>query len=566
MSAAFVKGEAPGRPETLDLAIIGAGFTGMYMLYRARQLGLSTRVFETAPDVGGTWFWNRYPGARCDTESAYYSYSFSEELQQEWPLLERYPAQGQNLAYLKHVADRFDLRRDIAFNVTVLGAQWDEQAAVWRVRTDVNPEIVARFLVTAVGCLSAANSPAFEGLEDFTGLVYHTSRWPADSVGFAGKRVGVIGTGSSGIQSIPEIAKQAEQLTVFQRTPQFSLPARNRAHDPEWVRQLKAEYLEIRKRCRVSPAGTPYPLPDQSALEVSEADRQQAFDAAWAAGGGRLLGTFRDILVDEKANDLVAEYVRAKIREVVRDPDVAATLSPRSYPIGTKRIVLDSGYYETFNRANVRLVDLRKTPIARFTSAGIRTSDEEFPLDIVVFATGFDAITGPLLKLNLVGRADRTLQDAWKDGWKSYLGLATAGFPNLFFMTGPGSPSVLTNMVMSIEQHVEWVCDCLQSLRQLGAATIEAAGEAQARWTDHVAEVAAATLYPRAASWYVGANIDGKPRNFMPYAGGLGRYREICDAVAASGYRGFEIPGRPADLPVSFLGPDLPAAPVPDAG
>ncbi|BBZ15452.1 flavin-containing monooxygenase [Mycobacterium branderi] len=547
-----VQGRSGNAVELFDVVIVGAGFSGLYMLYRARELGLRARVYEMAPEVGGVWFWNRYPGARCDSESMYYSYSFSEELEQEWPLKERYPSQPTNLAYLKHVADRFDLRKDIQFNTTIAGATWDDAAKNWCIRTEEGQSVTARYLVAAVGCLSTANKPKFDGMEEFGGEIYYTSEWPEDGVDLAGKRVGVIGTGSSGIQAIPEIAKQAAHLTVFQRTAQYTLPANNYALDPAMVRDLKANYREIRRQCRQSNAGTPYVLGDRSALEVSGEERRRVYEAAWARGGGRFLGSFNDIFVDWAANETAANFVRDKIREIVADPSVAEALMPTSYPIGTKRIPMDSGYYQTFNRENVTLVDIRKTPIVRFCDNGIRTSEDEIPLDVIVFATGFDAITGSLLKLNPVGRNGVSLREKWANGPVTYLGIATAGFPNLFMITGPGSPSVLTNMPVAIEQHVDWTADCIQRLERSGEQTIETTGEAEAAWTDHVAKVAAQTLYPLASSWYVGANIEGKPRMFMPYVGGLGRFREMCDAIAADDYRGFRIGDREAVTEVDF--------------
>jgi Predicted flavoprotein involved in K+ transport len=551
--------DRPGPGGLWDVVVIGAGFSGLYLLHRARELGLRTRVYEAAPDVGGVWYWNRYPGARCDTESMYYSYSFSPELEQEWPLEERYPSQEKNLAYLRHVTDRFDLRRDIVFETRISGAVWDDEEHVWTVRTDTGDEVRTRYLVTAVGCLSTPSKPRFEGLEEFTGELLYTSEWPEDA-DLTGKRVGVIGTGSTGIQSIPEIARIAAHVTVFQRTPQYTLPANNHRLDPDFVKDLKTRYREIRERCRHSAAGTPYPVPTRSALEVPEEERIAAFEQAWERGGGRLLGTYTDILVDEAANETVAEFVRRKIREIVKDPRTAELLTPTTYPIGTKRIPLDSGYYETFNRENVSLVDLRRTPIERFTPRGIRTSETEVELDAVVFATGFDAITGSLLAIDPVGRDGLTLQEKWAKGPLTYLGIATAGFPNLFMITGPGSPSVLTNMPTAIEQHVDWVIDCLAHLEKNGIAVIEAGARAEERWTDHVGEVASRTLYPMAASWYVGANIDGKPRSFMPYAGGLGRFRKICDAVAAGGYPGFRLGDRETEVDIDFgaFTPDIP--------
>jgi cyclohexanone monooxygenase len=538
--------------DEFDVVIVGAGFSGLYMLHCVRELGYSVRVLETGSDVGGTWYWNRYPGARCDSESIYYSYSFSEELEQDWPLIERYPAQPTMLNYLQHVADRFDLRKNIVFNTRVVSGSYDEHENRWLVRTNTASELSARFLITAVGCLSATNKPELPGQDRFKGECHHTSEWPHDGVDYSGRRVAVIGTGSTGIQLIPEVAKTAGQLTVFQRTPQFTLPARNHGLEASYVDEVKANYRDLRKRCRESSVGTPYTPGNRSALEMRSDELHEAYEEAWSQGGARFLGTFNDIMVSIDANQTAADFVRAKIDEIVSDPEVAEMLKPTSYPIGTKRIPIDSGYYETFNRENVKLVDLSKTPLVEFTEEGLRTTEAEFPVDIVIFATGFDALTGPLLRLNLVGRDGVELRDKWSEGPRTYLGLATTGFPNLFTITGPGSPSVLSNMPVSIEQHVEWIRDCLRFLDRCGAETIEAVPEAEDAWTEHVSQVAAKTLYPRAASWYMGANIAGKARTFLPYIGGVANYRKICDDVASSEYRGFRVPGRPTVTDVRF--------------
>lgn len=525
-----------------DAIIIGAGFSGLYMLYRLRQLGLSVRVYEKGDGVGGTWYWNRYPGARCDSESMYYSYSFSPELEQEWHWTERYPRQPEVLRYLNHVADRFDLRRDIQFGTCVESAIFDESDNRWVVRTDGGTEVSATFCITAVGCLSTANKPRFKGHESFLGQTYHTGDWPHDGVDFTGKRVGVIGTGASGIQAIPVIAEQADHLTVFQRTPNFTVPAENRPMDADFERQWKASYREWRTRGRESAAGIPYPVSEVSALDATEEERKSAYQAAWGAGGFRFVfGTYCDIVTNEDANETAARFVRSKIDEIVHDPAVAEMLKPTSYPFGTKRLPLDTDYYKTFNRPNVTLVDLRKSPIEEFVRDGIRTRDGVHVLDIIVFATGFDAMTGPLFSMDIRGKGGVRLTTKWAEGPKTYLGLGTAGFPNLLTITGPGSPSVLSNMPVSIEQHVDWIADCIKYLRQHQFSTIEATEPAEKEWTEHVNEVASYTLYPKAASWYMGANIPGKPRIFMPYVGGVGNYRKKCDEVAASGYSGFAL-------------------------
>jgi cation diffusion facilitator CzcD-associated flavoprotein CzcO len=528
---------------TLDVVIVGAGFAGLYMLYRARDvLGLDARVFELADGVGGTWYWNRYPGARCDSESYYYSFSFSEELEQEWEWTSKYPEQPEILRYLNHVADRFDLRRDIQLCTRVTEARFDEGTDRWEVRTDRGDRLSARFLISAVGCLSAANVPEIPGLESFLGEWYHTGRWPHERVDFHGKRVGLIGTGSTGIQATPVIAAEALHLTVFQRTPNFSIPARNAPLRPEETAAVKANYPEIRAHSRVSSGGFPYVPVDRSGLEVTDAERQRIYRELWEEGGFKFLwGSFRDLLANEEVNASAARFIRDKIREVVKDPAVAETLCPTDHPYGTKRPPIDTDYYETFNRDNVTLVDLRRSPIVEITPSGLRTKQGEHRLDVIVFATGFDAMTGSLLKIDIRGCRGRSLREKWQAGPRTYLGLQVAGFPNLFTITGPGSPSVLVNMPVSIEQHVEWISECIAYLRERGLVRIEALEEAEDAWVDHVAEVADQTLFPKANSWYVGANIPGKKRVFMPFVGGMGPYRERCDEVASRGYEGFEL-------------------------
>ena len=534
----------PGRHEHVyDVAIVGAGFSGLYMLHRARNvLGLDAVVFEAGAGVGGTWYWNRYPGARCDSESYYYSYSFSEELEQEWEWTSKYPEQPEILRYLDHVADRFDLRRDIRLETRVDGARFDEATGRWIVRTDAGEEVAAQFLVSAVGCLSAANVPQMPGLDRFGGEWYHTGRWPHEGVDFTGKRVGLIGTGSTGIQATPVIAAQAHHLTVFQRTPNYTVPARNAPLDPERAAEIKSTYPAIREHARNSYGGFPFDPSHRSALEVSAEERRDTYEQLWAEGGFKFLfGSFYDLLINEEANKTASEFIRGKIREIVRDPEVAETLAPTDHPYGSKRPPIDTDYFETFNRDNVSLVDLRADPIEEITERGVRTAAEEHALDVIVFATGFDAMTGALLKMDIRGRDDRSLRDKWADGPRSYLGLQVAGFPNLFTITGPGSPSVLSNMPVSIEQHVEWISDCITHLRDTGGTTIEATTDAEDAWVDHVAEIADLTLFSKANSWYLGANIPGKKRVFMPYVGGVANYRQRCDEVVARGYEGFAI-------------------------
>jgi cation diffusion facilitator CzcD-associated flavoprotein CzcO len=525
-----------------DAVVVGAGFSGLYALHRLRESGLTVRVLEAGDGVGGTWFWNRYPGARCDVESLEYSYSFSEELQQEWSWSERYPAQGEVLRYLEHVADRFELWPDIQLGARVVEAAFDEGAGRWSIVTEAGETFSAQWCVMATGCLSSSQIPEIPGLERFEGDWYHTARWPQAGVDFTGKRVGVIGTGSTGIQLVPEVARDAAHTYVFQRTANFSVPNANRPLDPEIERDWKARYAERREVQRRSMLGVAIPPGERAANEVPDDEVRRTLQERWEHGGGMpVLLSFKDLLVDEAANAKAAEFVRDKIRETVRDPSVAELLVPRAYPIGAKRLCQDEGYFETFNRDDVTLVDIRSAPIEEITATGIRTAGGEYEVDAIVFATGFDALTGALLAIDIRGRDGLTLTEAWGGGPRSYLGLMVAGFPNLFTVTGPGSPSVLSNMVVSIEQHVEWIADCIAALRDRGVDRIEATPAAQEAWMEHVAEVAGRTLFPRAASWYVGANVPGKPRVFMPYVGGVGPYRERCAQVAANGYEGFTL-------------------------
>jgi len=525
----------------LDAVVVGAGFAGLYMLHRLRRLGLSARVFEAGDGVGGTWYWNRYPGARCDVESMDYSYSFSDELQQEWTWSERYASQPEILTYINHVADRFDLRRDLRLSTRVTSAVFDESTRQWIVTTDRGDRVSARFCIMATGCLSTAQLPQLPGRDTFRGKTYHTGRWPHEGVDFTGQRVGVIGTGSSAIQSIPIIADQAANLFVFQRTPNFSVPARNAPLDPDYERQVKAGYAEFRRQARESRVGFVVERSEASALAVTPEERRAEYEKRWSRGGLGFSAAYVDLLTDQQANDTAAEFCREKIRAVVRDPGVADLLSPKDYPVGTKRMCVDTGYYETFNRDNVTLVDIGRAPIEAITSDGLRTREAAYTLDSIVFATGFDAMTGALLAIDIRGRGGCALKDAWAEGPRTYLGLTVAGFPNLFAITGPGSPSVLSNMIVSIEQHVDWIADCLDHMRAQGHETIEATADAQSAWVAHVNEIGHMTLYPRANSWYMGANVPGKPRVFMPYIGGVGAYRQICDGVAAKGYEGFTL-------------------------
>ncbi|MBK7951488.1 MAG: NAD(P)/FAD-dependent oxidoreductase [Deltaproteobacteria bacterium] len=526
-----------------DVIVIGAGFAGLYALYRLRDVqGLSVRVFEAGDGVGGTWYWNRYPGARCDSESFIYSYSFSRELEQEWKWSSKYPEQPEILRYLNHVADRFDLRRDIALSTRVVGAQASEDGRGWSVETSSGERVTAQFLVTAVGCLSAANVPKIPGLEKFQGRWVHTGQWPTEGVDFRAKRVGLVGTGSTGIQATPRIAAEASQLTVFQRTPNYTIPARNAPFTAEQWAEIQATYPEIRKRARDGSAGFPFTLAGERALDFTEEERNRVYEALWQEGGFKFLyASFGDILRDKTANETASAFIRAKIRSIVKNPDTARRLTPTDHPYGSKRPPIDSDYFETFNRENVTLVDLRETPLVGITEKGLRTSAAEYPVDVIVFATGFDAMTGALLRMDLRGLRGLRLADAWEFGPRTYLGLQTAGFPNLFTITGPGSPSVLVNMPVTIEQHVDWIGDCIGHMRSQGLARIEAIPEAQDAWVEHVNEVARGTLFYEAKSWYLGCNIPGKPEVFMPYAGGQPTYRKRCDEVARAGYEGFRL-------------------------
>jgi cyclohexanone monooxygenase len=527
----------------IDVVVVGAGFGGMYMLHRLRGLGMSAIVFEVAGGVGGTWYWNRYPGARCDVESMQYSYSFSEELQQEWQWSEVFSGQPEILRYANHVADRLDLRRDIRFETRVTEAVFDEATHRWTVRTDRGDVVSAKYCVMATGCLSAARMPDFPGLSSFKGATYHTGHWPHEGVDFTGMRVGVVGTGSSAIQSIPVIAGQAAHVTVFQRTPNFSIPSRNRAMPASYANDWKNDYPARRAEARASRNGILANPNNVAAIETPEDERLAVYEQRWETGGTTFMASFNDLIFSKASNDTAAEFVRNKIRAMVKDPATAELLAPTSHPIGTKRICVDTDYYLTYNQPNVDLVDVRDAPIDAVTPGGLLVGGTEYNFDAIVFATGFDAMTGALTRMGIVGRNGQALADKWEAGPRTYLGLMTAGFPNMFMITGPGSPSVLSNMIVSIEQHVDWISDCLKHLNDRHLGCIEPTLAAENAWVQHVNEVAYTTLYPSAASWYMGANIPGKPRVFMPYIGGVGTYRQKCDEIAANGYEGFELAG-----------------------
>ncbi len=521
----------------IDVAIVGAGFAGMYMLYRARKLGLTARVFEAGGGVGGTWYWNRYPGARCDVESMEYSYQFSEALQQEWNWSERYSPQPEILRYANHVADRFDLRRDIQFDARVEAVTFDDTADKWRITIASGETVEATYCVMATGCLSAANTPEIKGINSFRGETYHTGRWPHEGVSFAGRRVGIIGTGSSAIQSVPCIAEEADRLYVFQRTPNYSVPARNAPLDPAIRNRVKSRYAALRAEAKKRRSGILFPETNLCALAIAPAERRRRFDEYWETGGLAFLSAFVDLLVDKAANDTAADFVREKIAAIVKDPQTAEALSPDSV-IGCKRLCADSGYFEAFNRPNVTLVDIRDGGIEEITPTGVVAKGKSFALDALVFATGFDAMTGALNRIRIAGVGGRLLKEKWASGPRAYLGVANAGFPNLFIVTGPGSPSVLANMIPAIEQHVDWIGACIDHARRNRTSRIEAETQAEDNWVTHVNMVAGATLYPSCSSWYLGANVPGKPRVFMPYLG-FDTYIAKCEQVVAAGYEGF---------------------------
>ncbi len=530
----------------LDVVVVGAGFAGMYLVYRMRQSGRTVRGFDAASDVGGTWYWNRYPGARCDVESMEYSYDFDEDLQQDWEWTEKYASQPEILRYAQHVADRFDLRRDISFETRVIAAHFNEADDIWTITTEsldgsARQTLSARFLVMATGCLSSANLPDIAGRDRFEGELVHTGRYPKQGVDFSGKRVGVIGTGSSGIQAIPVIAAEADHLTVFQRTPQFTIPARNAPLDPVEQAEIKASYAELREANRKMPnaIGARTLRRMGRALETDRAEVDAELERLWQEGGTLFLGTFRDLMLDPKANEIAADFVRGKIAEIVDDPKTAAALTPTGL-IGCKRLVIDTDYYATYNRPNVALVDVSDggSPISEITTSGVRCGDDHYELDVLVFATGFDAMTGSLLKVDIRGRGGRSLKEKWEAGPVTYLGLGVADFPNFFAITGPGSPSVLANMIVATQQHVEWISDCLDYLDARGLSRIEATPEAESAWVEHVNAVADRTIFPSCNSWYVGANIPGKPRVFMPLPG-FPAYVTRCAEVAAEDYEGF---------------------------
>ena len=530
--------------DALDVIIIGAGVGGVYAIYKLRQLGLKVRAFERGSDVGGTWYWNRYPGCRCDVESLEYSFSFSPELDQEWKWPERYGNQGEILTYVQHVADRFDIRKDIQFDTVVTCAIFDEAANRWTVKIDTGADITAPYVIMATGNLSTPRTPNIKGIDSFKGKTHHTGLWPHQGVDFSGLRVGVIGTGSSGVQAIPHIAKQARQLFVFQRTANFSLPAQNGPMDPEIEAKHKAEYPQRRADAVNTPfAIAGYPPPTKSALEVSEEERNATYAGKWQEGGSiSFLYSYTDLLTNKAANDTASEFVRNKIRQTVKDPETAEALCPNDHPIGTKRLILDTNYYHTYNLPHVKLVNIRKNPIEEITEWGIKTSDgKAYEIDAIVFATGFDAMTGAMKEIDIKGKDGLSINEKWKDGPQTYLGVMVAGFPNMFMITGPQSPGVKSQMIFSCQQHVDFIGEIITYARGRQMRRIEASRTAEMAWVQHNNEVANSTLYPLANSWYMGANIPGKPYVFMPYVGGVQKYVAKCNEVAAKGYEGFEM-------------------------
>lgn len=524
----------------LDVIVVGAGFAGVYALHRLRGDGYSVRVLEAADSIGGTWYWNRYPGARCDVESMQYSFSFSEEIQQEWSWSQLYAPQPEILSYIKFVADKLDLNKDIQLNTRVVAATFDEQTKMWELRTEAGETFVAPFCVMATGCLSIPIIPTFPGMDSFKGDVYRTSDWPHGGVDLTGKRVALIGTGSSGIQATPLIAEQAKHLYVFQRTPNYSIPALNRSMEPDYELGWKGNYRERRLAALETRNNTLNQAGNVLGSSVSYEEREKEFEQRWTSIGGiSFMYAYPDMTSDKEVNAHASDFVRRQIGKVVEDPEVAKRLMPSDYGIGGKRICVDTAYFQTFNRSNVTLVDIKGDPLETITPTGLKTKTEAFDLDVIILAIGFDAMTGALLRIDITGRSGIKLRDQWAEGPKTYIGMAIAGFPNLFMITGPGSPSVFTNMVTSIEQHVNWIADCLAHLKEGGLSAIEATDEAQEKWVAHVNEVANRTMMPNNNSWYVGANIPGKPRVFMPYLGGAAVYKKVIDNVAEKNYEGF---------------------------
>ncbi|GAB3489209.1 flavin-containing monooxygenase [Nocardiopsis coralliicola] len=538
---------APAEPD-VDVLVVGAGFAGLYALHAARAAGLSARCLEAADGIGGTWHANRYPGCRCDVESIDYSYSFDPRLQEEWEWSERYAAQPEILAYIGFVADRLGLHSGIRLDTRVTAAEFDDRTARWTLRTEGGGVHRAQYAVFATGALSEPSTPDIPGAGDFAGRVLHTARWPREEPDLDGLRVGVIGTGSSGIQAVPVIAERAAELTVFQRTANYSVPAHNRPFTPEDHARIRAEYPRRREIARRSGGGSPHRVHPRNTLDVGEAERTAAFEETWRSGGVLFSKTFPDQNRDLAANDQARRFFERKLAAVITDPELLADLTPDDHPVGAKRICTDTGYYQAFTRSNVRLVNLRRNPITRITADGVATGQGHHRLDVLVYATGFDALTGALGRIDVRGPGGATLRDAWAEGPVAHLGLQVPGLPNLFLVNGPGSPAVLANMVLTSEQQVDWILRFIADSRARGATQVEARADAAREWTAHVAELAEDTLFLRADSWYVGANIPGKKRVFMLYSGGLGTYTRECERVREDGYTGFVLTSRtPAD-------------------
>jgi len=522
-----------------DAVIIGAGFSGIYMLYKLKKLGLSACIIESGSDVGGTWYWNRYPGARCDTWSMEYSYQFSETLQQEWEWSEKYASQPEILKYAQHVVNRFNLKKHIFFNKKVTSVVFNENLQNWNINTDTNDSFISDFCIMATGCLSEINAPKFQGFDLFQGEIYHTGKWPKYNVIFKNKKIGIIGTGSSAIQAIPIIANEPKKLFLIQRSPNYTILAYNTTLDSKLVETIKSDYKELRQKAKMTRGGTAiFKLNEEDTFDVTTEERQREYESRWQTGGGGFIGAYQDLLTNEKANKTAANFVRRKIYEIVDDKKTAEFLSPTNI-IGCKRLCVDTDYYKTFNKPNVNLVDVNKNTIESITPNGIKIKNQSFDLDMIIFATGFDAMTGALLNIDIQGKNQISLSSKWKNGPRMYLGLQIEGFPNLFTITGPGSPSVLSNMIVSIEQHVEWISDCIKYMNKNNLKQIEAELEAENQWVDHVNEVASKSLRSTCNSWYIGANVPGKPRVFMPYIGGVPTYKKICDEIVDNGYQGF---------------------------
>jgi cation diffusion facilitator CzcD-associated flavoprotein CzcO len=544
MMAASKQSTGPDHREAskrFDAVVIGVGFGGMYALHKLREMGLKVGAIEAGGDVGGVWYWNRYPGARCDVMSLDYSYSFSNEIMQEWTWSEQFAAQPEILAYANYVATKLDLRRDIQFNTRARTVSYHDAGRHWVIETRAGEVFETTYLLMATGPLSIPKPLDTPGVDTFAGEIYQAQRWPHEDVDLSGKRIGVIGTGSTGIQIIPVVAEVAAHLHVFQRTPSFSLPMRNRKLEPEYIAQIKAHYPELRAIARATFTGGVRPVSTRPLFSVTAAERQALMEEAWKTSGLAFLGLFSDLLVNQEANDIVADFVRDKISEVVRNPDTAERLKPRGYPIFARRPCLDTNYYETYNRPNVTLIDCLTDPIEQIMPTGVRTRDREIALDVIIAATGYDGLTGAMLALDVKGRNGASLRDKWNAGAKSHLGLMMQGFPNLFIVAGANGPSALANFILLNEQNVEWASECITYMRENNIATIEPTREAEDGWMDQIAQLSGRSLMPKANTWYTGTNIKGKPRSFSIYMGGLQRYRETCSAAALRGYEGFSI-------------------------